>query len=328
MNMIRDSLACAALVALAAGCATVPQFSNDPGDWMVVNLKTGAVDYPVFASVTAAAEALNTDANKTDSMAFRRVEAGYYYLQGRGALNAKIGQPYYIGLFPVTARQLELMRGADADETAVPQWLVPATGISYAELRGGPDVPATAGESLGDGPIARLNARVASAGIRFDLPAEAMWEVAARAMPPQKIYRYDWEWYFADYGQVGREGIEATLSDHAWWRGNADTPDSYGRSGEPRAVGQKKCNDLGLFDLYGNVSEWCLDATARETPPAQFCDAPAREGAYRVCRGGSYASGADSCRSSARGSNIPGCGFPRVGFRLVAVPAAARPPVR
>jgi formylglycine-generating enzyme required for sulfatase activity len=122
----------------------------------------------------------------------------------------------------------------------------------------------------------------AVAGQTFTLPTEAQWEYACRAGTEGR-------WYFGD--------DESLLERHAWYRVN-----SGARS---RPVAQKLANPWGLYDVYGNVAEWCLDAF-RPYGSGDAVDplyAPGDPSAG-IVRGGSFIELADSC-TSARRTPIP-----------------------
>ena len=135
-----------------------------------------------------------------------------------------------------------------------------------------------------------------SAGHSYRLPTEAEWEYAARA-------GMDTIWSF------GRR-VER-LSHHGWYRR------SSGRRTHP--VGEKMPNAWGLYDMYGNVWEWCRDWHAAEyyqVSPPEDPPGPSR-GDARVLRGGGWASGAARCRSASRLRDPPAVGDPDTGFRVL-----------
>jgi formylglycine-generating enzyme required for sulfatase activity len=134
----------------------------------------------------------------------------------------------------------------------------------------------------------------------YRLPTEAEWEYACRAAAAT---RYS---FGNDDGQLGR---------FAWLKSNSD------KATHP--VKQKGPNPWGLYDMHGNVAEWCNDFYAEGYPAGEAADprGPA-SGKERVLRGGSWATSADACRSSARAAEAPGfadvCfGYEAYGFRCV-----------
>ena len=111
------------------------------------------------------------------------------------------------------------------------------------------------------------------------MPTEAEWEYACRA-GSKTAYSFG-----ADTGQLGR---------FAWFKDNA------GKKTHP--VGQKQPNAWGLYDMHGNVSEWCNDMFDEGYYPKSPSDNPKgpAEGKQYVLRGGSWASSADALRSAYR----------------------------
>jgi formylglycine-generating enzyme required for sulfatase activity len=137
----------------------------------------------------------------------------------------------------------------------------------------------------------------AKGGGKFRLPSEAEWEWACRAGSAAA-------YCFGD--------DEELLKDHAWFYGNSET------SSHP--VGQKKPNAWGLFDMHGNVWEWCEDDwhdSYRGAPAEGIAWVDKPRGAGRVVRDGSWYCSARECRSAYRNVNGPLGGSDRDGFRLV-----------
>ena len=139
--------------------------------------------------------------------------------------------------------------------------------------------------------IERLNRRT---GLNFRLPTEAEWEYAARGGQKSRGYKYSGSTY--DLGSV------------AWYDGNSGN--------ETHPVGRKQANELGLYDMSGNVWEWCQDWYGGYEDEAQRDPTGPRFGGVRVLRGGSYWSCARGCRVSGWGYDDPGYRRGDYGLRL------------
>ena len=130
-------------------------------------------------------------------------------------------------------------------------------------------------------------------GKNFRLPTEAEWEYAARGGNKSKGYKY-----------AGSN----TLGDVAWYYGNS--------SSKTHSVKQKQANELGLYDMSGNVWEWCQDWYGSYSSSAQTNPTGSTSGSYRVLRGGSWISNARDCRVSSRGNTTPTNTYNFLGLRL------------
>ena len=134
-------------------------------------------------------------------------------------------------------------------------------------------------------------------GKTFRLPTEAEWEYAARGGKKRRGYQYSGS---------------SNLSDVAWYWVNSVNSDS-----KTHAVGSKQANELGIYDMSGNVLEWCQDWYGFYSSSSQLNPTGATSGSYRVSRGGSWNNGARLCRSSYRDCNSPDYRDDYLGFRLV-----------
>jgi len=130
---------------------------------------------------------------------------------------------------------------------------------------------------------------------KFQLPSEAQWEYAVRAGTRTAYHFGD------DYGQ---------LFYYGWFKGNAD--------GETHSVGQLKPNAWGLYDMHGNVWEWCADWYASDYYAGSPQDNPRgpSTGSVRVSWGGSWNNDAARARAADRINYVPGR-YGDVGFRVV-----------
>ena len=138
--------------------------------------------------------------------------------------------------------------------------------------------------------ISKLNAMT---GKRFRLPTEAEWEFAARGGNKSRGYQYSGSY---------------NIDDVAWYSDNSGF--------KTHAVGTKQPNELGLYDMTGNVHEWCQDRSGSYSSSPQTNPIGAVSGSFRVLRGGSWGNSAGYCRSSFRGSNTPGSRYGYLGLRL------------
>ena len=139
----------------------------------------------------------------------------------------------------------------------------------------------------------------------YRLPTEAEWEYACRAGTTTP--------YFISPSKLG---------DYAWFDKNS--------GGHPRPIGQKQPNPWGLYDMCGNLWEWCNDFYKvdyyKESPPKD--PRGPSEGPNKVVRGGAWRFGAENCRSGYRYNESPGyadvCfGYDIYGFRCVRTAAGA-----
>ena len=138
--------------------------------------------------------------------------------------------------------------------------------------------------------IRKLNSMT---GQNFRLPTEAEWEYAARGGNRSNRYKY-----------AGSNSVKSV----AWYWGNSEW--------QTHDIGQKLPNELGLYDMSGNVSEWCQDWWDYYSPSAQTNPRGPSSGSHRVFRGGSSHSDAKDCRVAYRYYESPGYRNDRLGFRL------------
>jgi len=164
--------------------------------------------------------------------------------------------------------------------------------------------------------IQKLNTRTEKSrrleGWAYRLPSEAEWEYAARG----GIHTLATSPVGADGGRGGTYSGGDRLKEVGWFKDNSHS--------ETKPVGLKAPNALGLFDMSGNVWEWCEDDWhgSYEGAPkdgSAWVDRPER-GLSRVCRGGSWNYTARSCRSAYRSRWLPDDRLIVYGFRLALAP--------
>ena len=236
--------------------------------------------------------ALALDLGNGIEMTFQAIPAGRFIMGSRGEYQdeepshwVRISRPFYLGTFPVTQKQFACWK--PEHENGFP---------------GQPDHPAEKMDWHEANQFCQWLEKVCAnhlpSGHEVGLPTEAQWEYACRAGT-------DTEYYTGDG--------EAALAEAGWYDGNAN--------GQTQPVGLLKENDFGLFDMHGNVWEWCADAWDEHAYRKQFngvCD-PRVNGvndAFRVVRGGSWDDSPRSCRAAYRGWGRPGyCDRDR-GFRV------------
>ena len=131
-------------------------------------------------------------------------------------------------------------------------------------------------------------------GLNFRLPTEAEWEFAARGGNKSKGYQYS-----------GSKNID----DVAWYSSNS--------SSSTHDVKTKQPNELGIYDMSGNVWEWCQDWYGSYTAGSQTNPTGASSGSDRVSRGGSWSGSAWCCRVAARSNYTPDFRNYFLGLRLV-----------
>ena len=152
----------------------------------------------------------------------------------------------------------------------------------------------------------KLNAAVADqlpTGMKFVLPSEAQWQYAAQGGKYSNRYTYSGS---------------NTINDVAWY-GNGGTGTTSGKT--TNAVATKPANELGLYDMSGNVWELCLDwynvKEANAVLSKDYVDTTTAS--YRVIRGGGWNGAAVDCTVSCRNYRTPSNPYYGIGFRLALV---------
>ena len=290
--------------------ARVTAWSVDaPPQVMVIDLSKGTAaswpenPYPCYYYTSLDAlpgGGLSNDVYKTSLLVMTKIPHGIFDMGDESTSGAsvpvKLTQDFYAGVYEVTQKQWYKVMGTDPSEHKNPSG--PVEKVSYDDIRG------TAAQGGGGWPtndsaylesfIGRLRKKTGDiAG--FDLPTEAQWEYACRATTTT---------YFND----GIDGSDSSQLDVlGWWSGNSGST--------THTVGQKTPNQWGLYDMHGNVLEWCLDWHEDTLEGGEDPDG-ADSGSYRVSRGGAYLYSASFSRSAYRRNTTFSTQYYYVGFRL------------
>jgi formylglycine-generating enzyme required for sulfatase activity len=203
-----------------------------------------------------------------------------------------ISKDYYLGVTEVTQGQYEKVMGTNPSYfqkrviRKSDSSMYPVEQVSWEDA-------VEFCKRLSDLPEEKAASRV------YRLPTEAEWEYACRA-GSKTAYSFG-------------EGSKS-LGDYAWFDGNSNT--------QTHPVGEKKANAWGLYDMHGNVWEWCSDWYGEYPKGAVSDPVGPREGSYRVDRGGGWSYGAAYCRSADRDRFLPsGRGNYYNGFRVALSPS-------
>ena len=284
---------------------------GDLTTYMVVDLENDSISYR-----SKAPEGGWPEEYKLTKLVLRKIPAGTFTMGspedelGRSGNETPhtvtISKDFYIGVFEITQKQYELITGDDPSEYK--GGARPVEHVSYKMLRG--SEKGAAWPANGDVDDASFLGKLrAKAGMNFDLPTEAMWEMACRAETTTALN---------DGSNLTNQFVDGSLAKLG--RYGANREDGAGGFGEHTVVGSYLPNAWGLYDMHGNVMEWCLDWYAGYDGDATD-PVGGESGTYRIIRGGGYVKTAYDCRSAARGASDPGYGFYNYyGFRVVLVP--------
>ncbi len=281
------------------------------GLYLVIDLSGGkdAASYTI-SYLGAEPQGGWTDEYKTTKLVLRRIQPGTYKMQN--ATDVTLTKPFYIGVFEVTQRQWELVMGTKPSYFSNASYYAarPVEQVSYNMIRGSASGAGWPGSSAVDATsfIGKLRAKT---GIEdFDLPTEAQWEYACRAGTTT---------HYNNGKNYTNSGYDAAMDEVGRYRynfpsGNTSCSSSSDLSAGTANVGSYLPNAWGLYDMHGNVWEWCLDwygTLLYGTDPGG-----SSFGSVRMLRGGSWNNYTYSCTSSYRYSYSPSLGSSSYGFRL------------
>ena len=196
-------------------------------------------------------------------------------------------QGYWLGKYEVTQAQYEAVTGSNPSEFIGAD--LPVEDVSWYEARAF-CVKLTE--------IEKAAGRLPE-GYEYTLPTEAQWEYACRAGTTTAL----------NSGKNLSDKNECPEMDEVGWY-------RYNSGDQTHSVGQKKMNAWGLYDMHGNVEEWCQD-WAKDYPAGAATDPTGPEtGTYRIVRGGGWNEDARYCRSASRDISEPDSFWPNTGFRV------------
>lgn len=314
--------------------ASVTNTTPGTADYLVIDLSGGAdaASYPV-SELPAPPPRGWPDEYRTSKLLLRRIPAGSFQM---GSPSDEVGRwfaedlhqvtltkDFYIGVFEVTQVQWELVMGGRPSgfENVLYYATRPVECVSYYDIReipgdgltGGADDPAVDwpinSDVNADSFMGRLRTKTGLAAL--DLPTEAQWEYACRAGTSTALNSgFDLTNTLQDAHMhaVGRYAHNGgTNAVHSWCAPVSATA----------KVGSYRPNAWGLYDMHGNVVEWCLDWY---TAPLEDATDPAgalEDTGTRSARGGCWGVDAWQCRSACRGERASPEGFwDTVGFRV------------
>jgi formylglycine-generating enzyme required for sulfatase activity len=295
--------------------------------YVVIDLSAGssATSYPWTELDSVPAGGWTTD-HKTTKLVLRRIPAGTFTMGSPGDPAPELGrntdetqhsvtltQDLYVGVFEVTQAQWERVMGTWPSyfNNTTYRDTRPVEQVSWDDIRGGtwPGDPAGSGAPVAGTFVKLLRDRT---GLNVDLPTESQWEYACRAGTTTALNSGK------NLTSTGECPNMAAVGRY-YYNGYSGYTQGGDTSKGTAAAGSYQANAWGLYDMHGNVWEWCADWYG--TYPGTVTDPlGSASGSNRVIRGGSWIYSAGYCRSARRNSSIPTNRYPYIGFRL-ALPA-------
>jgi formylglycine-generating enzyme required for sulfatase activity len=319
--------------------------------YMLLNVSAGTQGggglYPVTYQESPDISNLKTNPTfRSEYILLRRIPAGTYVMgSGTGELGrdpdetqhtVTLTSDYYMSVFEITRGQWNKIMGTlplNAGEAIDPaNLLLPINHVSWDEVRGGtwpivlPTVTNAAPTNTSF--LGLLRART---GLPFDLPTEAQWEYACRATVTNA---FNMPYPLGAAATNNLAGVqEANLDALAWYDYNSGVA-TYSTTNvggvltiltnivqEVHPVGEKRSNAWRLYDIHGNVQEWCLDWYALFATNSVTNPVGTTVGTWgRTMRGGAFDYPSRDNRSAKRGHPVATYTDDSVGFRIV-VPA-------
>ena len=262
-------------------------------DYLVLDTVSGKM------RISANAPDISDDTCKTDELWLRRIEPGTFGMGGSEKKDVTLTKAFYIGIFEMTQKQCQNIAGGNPSELVGPTR--PVESVNYKMLRGtekGAAFPANYDVDE-DSFMGRLRKK---AGNIFDLPTSAQWEYACRAGTTTDLNSGK------DYTQSNANEVGRNLNN---WDDGKGAYNMYHTD-----VGEYLVNNWGLYDMHGNVSEFCIDWVG--SSEATVDPVGPDTGSGRVIRGGNHYDGGGVSYSSG-GAYTYVYNF-HLGFRIALLP--------
>ena len=298
--------------------------------YMVIDLSGGsdASNYPV-SYLNGVPSGGWTETYKTTKLVMRKIPKGTFTM---GSPAGELGRfsdetqhavtltkDFYIGVFEVTQRQWELVMGNKPSyfNNATNYAARPVELVSYYDIR---ENPANSDDPAVDWPNnSAVNATSFMGKLRaktglstFDLPTESQWEYACRAGTSTALNK---GYNLTSKSSDPRMDVAGRYRYNGGYISGSTSPSSSCTTDNGSAkAGSYKPNDWGLYDMHGNVWEWCLDKYGTY-PGTVSVPSGVASGSGRVGRGGSWYNYAHGCRSAIRYENNADYRDGRIGFR-------------
>jgi len=325
-----------------AGVPSSEFLSSDPGDYIFTNLIAGKYrlcveavghkKYCVDIDIPYAGGTISVTLDDgIDSLNMVLIHSGSFQMgdiQGSGESYERpvhevtLTQDFYMGKYEVTNG--EYVKFLNAQSVINPNW-VEIRDNDYCGLTG--DISNPSGIEVKKSPEDYTNRPVVYVSW-YGAVAYCTWLSEEYGYTPGTVEGYrlptEAEWEYACRGGTTTAYYWGDImnGDYCWFWDNSN-PNPPGTGRNHQNVGLKLPNEFGLYDMSGNVLEWCSDWY--DADYYQYCvdhsivdNPPGSEtGSYRVARGGGWNGDAILCRSSRRDGGYPGTRFSGVGFRLV-----------
>ena len=296
--------------------------------YMVIDISGGvdAISYPI-SYLSTIPEGGWSDEYKTTKIALRLCPPGTFMMGspadevGHNAFGAEtlhsvtLTKPFYIGVFEITQKQYELITGTNPSQYKGD--MRPVERVAYTTIRGSLNGNAwpTHNQVEADSFIGRIRSK---ANVLADLPTEAQWEYACRAGTGTAL----------NSGKNITSTTSTCTNLAVVGRYSGNTSDGKGGYSQHTTVGCYQPNAWGIFDMHGNVAEWCLDFYTYNLGGNSATDPVGPSSGGRVMRGGGWTGTpgqANYCRSGTRGDSsfntYPYDAYRYVwGFRLAVTP--------